>query len=181
MLCVFQLRKASDSVPYTDKLSNLYLCPQLLQWIHVWSSTRFGPGASVVHNLHWWCCDQNFSLQFILYADDVALYIACSISSPADYIYITLQADITAIVTCVEEEKHLKLHVDKCNFMLISRKRTCSILTPPLFAKVGSPLKEVESVKYLYTDIMSDLSYAWNEHITRICNKTRKLTGLSCI
>ena len=60
--------------------------------------------------------------------------------------YTILQADITAIVTRVEEKKHLKLHVDKCNLMLISRKRTCSIPTPPLFAKVGSPLKQVESV-----------------------------------
>ena len=107
-----------------------------------------------------------------LYTDDVALYR--SISSPADY--IILQADITAIVTCVEEEKHLKLHVDKCNLMLISRKRTCSIPTPPLFAKVGSPLKQVDSVKHLGVLLTSDLS--WNEHITRICNKTRKLIGL---
>ena len=106
-----------------------------------------------------------------LCADDIALYR--SIRSPADY--IVLQADITAITTWVEEERHLKLHADKCHLMLISRKRTCSV-NPPLFAKAGTPLQQVNSVKYLGVLLTSDLS--WSEHITRTCSKTRKLIGL---
>ena len=107
-----------------------------------------------------------------LYADDIALYR--SISSPADF--VILQADITAIATWVEEERHLKLHADKCHLMLISRKRTCSITPPPLFVKADTPLQQVNSVKYLGVLLTSDLS--WNEHITSICSKTRKLIGL---
>jgi hypothetical protein len=106
-----------------------------------------------------------------LYADDIALYR--SISLPSDY--VILQADITAIATWVEEE-HLKLHADKCHFMLISRKRACSITPPPLFARAGTPLQQVYSVKYLGVLLTSDLS--WSEHIARTCSKTRKLIGL---
>ena len=60
----------------------------------------------------------SLSSSISLYAKDVTLHR--SISSPADY--IILQANITAIVTCMEEEGNLKLHVDKYNLMLISRK-----------------------------------------------------------
>ena len=195
----FDLCKAFDSVPHThliDKLSSLNLCPHLLQWIRSYLSNRCQvvavggelstvkkvvsgvPQGSVLGPLLFTIYIDDVvtrispSSSISLYADDIALYR--SISSPADY--IILQADITAIVTCVEEEKHLKLHVDKCNLMLISRKRTRSIPAPPLFAKVDSQLVQVESVKHLGVLLTSDLS--WNEHITRICNKTRKLIGL---
>ena len=107
-----------------------------------------------------------------LYADDIALYR--SIHSPADY--VILQADITAIATWVEEVRYLKLHADKCHFMLVSRKCTCSIAPPPLYAKAGTPLQQVNTAKYLGVLLTSDLS--WNEHITRVCSKTRKLIGL---
>ena len=106
------------------------------------------------------------------YADDIALYR--SIRSPADY--LILQADITAIVTCVKEEKHLNFNVNKCYLMLISRKRSHSITPPPLFIKTDTAVEQVDSVKHLGVLLTSDLT--WTEHISRICNKTRKLIGL---
>ena len=108
-----------------------------------------------------------------LYADDIALY--CSIRSPADF--VVLQTDITAIATWVDEERHLKLHADKCHLMLISRKHIYVVTPPPpLFVKADTPLQQVDSVKHLGILLKSDLS--WSEHITRICNKIKKLIGL---
>ena len=102
-----------------------------------------------------------------LYADDIDIALYRSIRSPVDY--VILQADITAIATWVEEVRYL-------HFMLVSRKRTCSIAPPPLFAKAGTPLQQVNTAKYLGVLLTSDLS--WSEHIARICCKTRKLIGL---
>ena len=195
----FDLRKAFDSVPHVhliNKLSSLPLCPHILQWIHSYLSERSQvvavggelssvknvvsgvPQGSVLGPLLFIIYIDDVvtrissSSSISLYADDIALYR--SITSPTDY--AVLQADISAIATWVEEERHLKLHADKCHFMLISRKRTCSIAPPALFVKAGTPLQQVNSAKYLGILVTSDLS--WSEHIARICSKTRKLIGL---
>ena len=107
-----------------------------------------------------------------LFADDIALY-RC-ICSSADY--IVLQSDITTITMWIECDRHLKLCAGKCCCMLISRKWTHSISPPPLYIRAGSQLQQVDSIKYLGVILSSDLT--WSEHITRICNKARKLTGL---
>ena len=179
-----------------NKLSSLPLCPRILQWIHSYLSERsqvvaVGGELSSVKNVSGVAQGSilgpllfiiyiddvvtriSSSSSISLYADDIALY--CSITSPTDY--AVLQADISAIATWVEEERHLKLHADKCHFMLISRKRTCSIAPPALFVKAGTPLQQVNSAKYLGVLVTSsDLS--GSEHIARICSKTRKLIGL---
>ena len=59
--------------------------------------------------------------------------------------------------------------------MLISRKRSHSVVTP-LLIKSNTALDQVHRVKYLSVLLTSDLT--WTEHIRRICNKTRKLIGL---
>ena len=107
-----------------------------------------------------------------LFADDIALYR--TIRSPADY--VVLQADITAITMWIEDDNHLKLNVDKCCLMLVSRKHTLSLPPPPLFIHGDSQLQQVSSVKYLGLLLTSDLT--WSQHIDNICSKTRKLTGL---
>ena len=192
----FDLRKAFDSVPHMhliDKLSSLQLCPHILQWIHSYLSDRsqvvaVGGELSSVKNVVSGVPQGSVlgPLLFIIYIDDVVTQISSSssisryaddialyrsITSPADY--VVLQADIKAIATWVEEERHLKLHADKYHFMLISRKRTCSIAPPALFAKAGTPLQQVNSAKYLGALLTSDLS--WTEHIARICSKTKKI------
>ena len=188
----FDLRKAFDSVPHAhlvDKLTSLNLCPHLLQWIHSylsgWSQVvAVGGELSSVKNVASGIPQGSVlgPLLFIiyiddvvtqispsssisLYADDIALYR--SISSPSDY--VVLQADIAAITTWVEEERHLKLHADKCHLMLISRKHACSIAPPPLFAKDSTPLRQVNSTKYLGVLLTSDLS--WSEHVAKTCCK----------
>ena len=197
----FDLRKAFDSVPHRyllDQLSTLNgnLCPQLLQWIHSYLSDRSQvvavggelstiknvvsgvPQGSVLGPLFFTIYINDVAQQISpsssisLYADDIALYR--SIRSPADY--PLLQADITAIVNYVEEVKHLKFNTSKCSVMLISRKRSLSIALPPLFIKAGVAVEQVDSVKYLGVLLTSDLT--WNDHISGICNKTRKLIGL---
>ena len=76
-------------------------------------------------------------------ADDIALY--CSIRSSADY-PLLLQADITAIASCVEEEKHLNFfNTNKCSLMLIFCKHTLSITPPP----PGIAVEQADSVKHL--------------------------------
>ena len=197
----FDLRKAFDSVPHIhllDKVATLNLNPHLLQWIECYLSDRsqvvavggelsttksvvsevpqgsvLGPLLFVVYIDD--VANRITSLSSIsVYADDIALYR--SIRSPADY--PILQSDITAIVTFVEDEKHLKLNESKCSYMLISRKHSHTIATP-LFIKTNCALEQVDSVKYLGVVLTSDLT--WTEHINRICNKTRKLIGLMYI
>ena len=98
--------------------------------------------------------------------------LVASLSS-ADY--QILQSDITAIVTFIEDEKHLKLNENKCSFMLICRKRSHTT-APPLFINTDCALEQVDSMRYLGVVLTSDLT--WTEHISKICNKTRKLIGL---
>ena len=71
--------------------------------------------------------------------------LVASLSS-ADY--QILQSDITAIVTFIEDEKHLKLNGNKCSFMLICRKRSHTT-APPLFINTDCALEQVDSMKYL--------------------------------
>lgn len=107
-----------------------------------------------------------------LFADDIALYR--SIQSPSDY--TVLQADITAISMRIRSDQHLLLHADKCCYVLVSLKRTNSITTPALYLRENSPLKQVDSIKYLGVMLTPDLT--WSEHISNVCSKVRKVNRL---
>ena len=195
----FDVRKAFDSVPHShlmSKLSSLQLCPQIYHWIHSCLAERsqvvaVGGELSAAVDVISGVPQGSVlgPLLFILYIDDVASKISSSstislfaddialyrpIQSPADY--TVLQADITAISLYIESNRHLKLHADKCCFMLVSRKRTNSITPPLLFTREDSPLRQVDSMKYLGVVLTSSLT--WSEHILNICTKTRKLIGL---
>ena len=179
-----------------SKLSTLQLCPYLHHWIHSYLAERSQvvavggkqsstidvasgvPQGSVLGPLLFIIYIDNVtskispSSTISLFADDIALYR--HIQSPADY--TVLQSDITAITLSIESDGHLKLHADKCCCMFISRKRTHSVTPPPLYIRANSQLQQVDSVKYLGVILTSDLT--WTEHITRICSKVRKLTGM---
>ena len=105
-----------------------------------------------------------------LFADDITLYriIRSSIN------YTILQKDITAVSSCLGS-KHLELNASKCCYLLLSRKRSHSI-HPPVLMLNDVPLKHVSSYKYLGVLITSDSM--WSSHISKICNKTRRLMGL---
>ena len=68
------------------------------------------------------------------------------------------------------------MHANKCCCMFISRKQIHSATPPPLYIRADSHLQQVDSVKYLGVILTSDLT--WTKHITRICSKTCKLTGM---
>ena len=95
----------------------------------------------------------------------ILLFIIYNIRLPADY--PLLQADITAIVTFVEEEKHLNFNTNKCSFILISRKHSLSITPPPLFIKAGVAVEQVDSVKHLGVLLTSDLMNTLAEFVTK--------------
>ena len=195
----FDIKKAFDSVPHIhlmNKLSTLQLNTQITRWLHSYLAGRSQvvavggeqssavavvsgvPQGSVLGPLLFIIYIDNITSQISststisLFADDIALYR--TIRSPADY--VVLQADITAITVWIENDNHLKLNVDKCCLMLVSREHTLSLTPPPLFIHGDSQLQQVNSVKYLGLLLTSDLT--WSQHINNICSKTRKLTGL---
>ena len=195
----FDVRKAFDSVPHSrlmSKLSTLQLCPYLHHWVHSYLAERSQvvvvdgkqspvvnvvsgvPQGSVLGPLLFIIYIDDVtskispSSTISLFADDIALY-RC-IRSPADY--TVLQSDITAITMSIEIDGHLKLHDEKCCCMFISRKRTHSATPPLLYIRASSPIHQVDSVKYLGVILTSDLT--WTKHITLICSKVRKLTGM---
>ena len=193
----FDVKKAFDSVPHIpllQQLKDVGLGPLLLKWIQSYLTNReqftvvngcssnllqvlsgvpqgsvLGPLLfiiyinDVVNKIH---PDSNINL----FADDIALYRI--IRSSVDY--TILQKDITAVSSCLGS-KHLELNASKCCYLLLSRKRSHSI-HPPVLMLNDVPLKHVSSYKYLGVLITSDSM--WSSHISKICNKTRRLVGL---
>ena len=102
-----------------------------------------------------------------LFEDDIALYRI--IRSFDDY--SSLQADFDAVSNCLTG----KYHPSKCCHVFLSRKQICSI-SPPSLTLNGHKLARVTNYKYLGVLINSDLM--WSTHISKVCNKTRKLIGL---
>ena len=193
----FDVKKAFDSVPHIpllQKLSEAGLDPFLLRWIENYLTKReqFSvvngyssnplqvlsgvPQGSVLGPLLFITYINDVVNQILpdssinLFADDIALYK--TINAPEDY--IGLQEDITAVARCLHS-KSLDLNASKCCYLFLSRKKTCSILPPPLMLN-DVPLKCVTSYKYLGVLITSDL--LWSSHISNICNKTRRLIGI---
>ena len=101
---------------------------------------------------------------------DIALH-RC-IKSPLHYWKFKL--DIAALVDWISRH-HLSLQPSKCCYMLITRKKACSI-PPPILYVSGTPLLSVSSVRYLRVQLNSDLS--WSPHISNLCAKARRLVGV---
>ena len=86
-----------------------------------------------------------------LFADDIALYRI--INAYEDY--ASLQSDIDAISNRLKS-KYLDLNPSKCCYLLLTRKRSLSIV-PPTLSLNGVSLKRVNEYKYLGVLITSDL------------------------
>ena len=68
----------------------------------------------------------------------------------------------------------LIFNLEKCKYMVITRKRSNS-LTPPPLSLGPSIIERTYSYKYLGVTISSNLS--WSEHIHVICTKAKRLLG----
>ena len=90
--------------------------------------------------------------QTVLYADDL---LFCRISWQEDF--TTLQRDIMAIEQWVLDN-HLTFNTSKCNYMMLSRKRSPTTPFHPLMLN-GLYLNRVECFKYLGVLLSSDLSW----------------------
>ena len=106
-----------------------------------------------------------------MYADDIALWKI--IRNPRDY--TMLQDDIITICNWVADN-HLVLNLTKCCYIVFSRKRLPTMPTADLSVGDTHSLTRAHHHKYLGVTLTSDLS--WSLHITNICKKTRKQTGL---
>ena len=198
-ICVifFDIRKAFDRVPHQSLLQQMQrmnLDPYLLRWLHDYLSNRSQfvavegeksnilpvisgvPQGSVLGPLLFIMYINDIATvvspesEINMFADDIALYRV--IKASVDY--LALQDDIDSIGTVVAN-KHLEFNTDKCRVMVISRKRSNLIPSPPLYLH-GTQLNQVNSYKYLGVTITSNLS--WLPPIMSLCNKTRRLVGM---
>ena len=106
-----------------------------------------------------------------MYADDIAL--GKIIRYPRDY--TMLQDDIITICNWVPDN-HLVLNLTKCCYIVFSRKRLPTMPTADLSVGDTHSLTRAHHHKYLGVTLTSD--HSWSLHITNICKKTRKKTGL---
>lgn len=72
---------------------------------------------------------------------------------------------ITAIATWVEGDRHLKLHIDKCHLMLISRKCIHSVTPPPLFIEPTKMIRKLCG----YVSLTSFVELVWVGMIVCLC------------
>ena len=96
-----------------------------------------------------------------LLADDTIAYV--TISSETDA--ANLQQDLDKLAEW-ESKWLMKFHAEKCNVLIISKKRTPSKYNYTLH---GHILEHDTSAKYLGCTISSDLK--WGKHISTICSK----------
>ena len=102
-----------------------------------------------------------------LFADDIALYRIIRLFDD----YSSLQADNDAVSNCLAG-KYLTLNIAIYSYL-------ASEYVPSLLQSLtlnGHKLARVTNYKYLGVLINSDLM--WSTHISKVCNKTRKLIGL---
>ena len=198
-VCVifFDVRKAFDSVPHVPLLHQLQVInvnPYLRKWISSYLSDRFQfvtaegeasdrllvvsgvPQGSVLGPLLFVMYINDVATTISqgsminMFADDIAYYRI--IQSQSDYDIVQKDVDYTSsFISC----KLLEFSANKCRVMLLSRKRSNSIPSPPIYLN-GVVLSRVTTYKYLGV-ISHNLS--WKPHIlTTICNKTRRLIGM---
>ena len=103
----------------------------------------------------------------VLYADDICLYRP--LRSSQDVIFF--QHDIDKLADKIND-LGLKLNINKCKFMLLSRKKHPSTITTVIS---GNQLEQVSSYRYLGFLVTEDLK--WSDHIQLICSKARKQLG----
>jgi len=194
----FDFKKAFDSVPHrplVTKLQQMGVPDHVLLWIASYLTCRsqrvvvngatsqsmpvlsgvpqgsvLGPLLFLIYIDGITSIPISSGTQTVLYADDLLLFR--QISRQEDF--TTLQRDIMAIEQWVLDN-HLTFNTSKCNYMMLSRKRSPTTPFHPLMLN-GLHLNRVECFKYLGVLLSSDLS--WTPHITSVCSKARQILGL---
>ena len=192
----FDLQKAFDTVPHTaliSKLTDLEIPTHLVAWISDYLYKRQqqvgidgvkSPPVDVISGvpqgsvlgplLFLLYIDGLARIQLhggsiTMFADDLLLYKV--IRTPSDF--DALQYDVNTLVQYISDHD-LKLNVQKCKSLLISRRRN-SVCSQPV--KINEqPLEKVDLYKYLGVLISSDLS--WSQHISYICSRAKRQLGL---
>ena len=193
----FDLCKAFDKVPHLpllQKLADLQVNTCILRWIGSYLLERSQavvlggvhssplhvisvvPQGSVIGLLLFLVYTDKVTnsvshSNITMYADDIALWKI--IRNPRDY--TMLQDDIITICNWVADN-HLVLNLTKCCYIVFSRKCLPTMPTADLSVGDTHSLTRAHHHKYLGVTLTSDLS--WSLHITNICKKTRKQTGL---
>ena len=195
----FDFRKAFDSVPHRlllRKLEDINLHPLLLRWIHSYLSGRTQkvvvngaasnslpvysgvPQGSVIGPLLFLIYIDGIKSLLLsrdshltLFADDMLLYRPISCQSD----FHLLQQDVNKISDWVDSN-YLHFNVQKCKFMLVSRKIQPDSLFTPQLHLCGQLLERVPTYKYLGLLLSDNLS--WTQHVKNLCTKARKILGL---
>ena len=102
-----------------------------------------------------------------LFADDLIVYR--KIVSPDDC--LTLQSDMTFLAKW-ENDWGMKFHPDKCETIVITRKRNPN---RQIYYLSGHPLKHTDEAKYLGVNISSNLD--WSSHIKKTILKSNRTLG----
>ena len=193
----FDFKKAFDSVPHRallQKLEDLGVNSYLLQWIQSYltnckqrvvvngatslptdvlsgvpQGSVIGPLLFLIYVNDVCSVDLSSDCRLTMYADDILMFkpIKCTED------YMVFQKDINSISDWVNIN-HLQFNVQKCKFMLVSRKRNQQ--AQPNLLLCGQLLQKVDTYKYLGLLVTSDLN--WSNHISSICSKARKLLGM---
>lgn len=181
----FDFRKVFDSMPHCsllNKLEDINLHPLLLSWIHSYLSGRTQkvvvngvtsnplpvnsgvPQGSVIGPLLFLIYIDGIKSLLLsrdshltLFADDMLLYRPLSCQSD----FSLLQQDINNVSGWVDCN-YLQFNVQKCKFMLVSRKTQHIAPSVPQLQLCGQPLERVPTYKYLGLLLSDNLS--WTQH-----------------
>ena len=105
--------------------------------------------------------------KILLYADDILLYSPIYQSSGISI----FQSDVDSISQWVSQSG-LRLNAAKTKLVLFSRKRH----PPPITLSIdGTPILQVNSIKYLGVILSHDLS--WARHIDSVCMTAKHRVG----
>ena len=192
------IKKAFDSVPHLpllNKLKQINLHPIVLQWLSSYLFNRrqvvavdgvFSGATTVTSGV-----PQGSvlgPLLFLIYINEVSqlkLSEGTSVTSYADDImmykpitcahdYGKLQTDINSIYNCISA-RSLTLNPEKCKYLVCSKKSSPTL--PPSGLHLNNEvLERVRQYRYLGVLVTERLS--WNDHISNICKKARKLIGM---
>ena len=105
-----------------------------------------------------------------IFADDILMHLEIGCAEDYDL----FQENIEDVSTWIAHQ-HMFLNVNKCKYMIISRKRAPTLPKISLIL-MSSPLERVSKFKYLGVWLVDNLS--WSYHIKETSTKATKMAGM---